>query len=199
MTWIDKRSGDRDVTRPKRSPRSGLLLFVTSLFGYAAADAWPAKMRSQSRLLAGVVAVVLAAAVAGCGSEESAVDAPNDAGAGVTFPLEPLNDSELEGAVAVVTPLGSDRARIEVDGIVEGSPFGGGPHRVELLRGSCDDPGERAADLGAIEDEEGGGEVEFGLAGLVEGNYAVAVRFVKGSNNTLIACGDIPDTVESSG
>jgi hypothetical protein len=59
--------------------------------------------------------------------------------------------------------------------------------------------GDRAADLGAIKDEEGGGEVEFGLAGLVEGNYAVAVRFVEGSSNTLIACGDIPDSVESSG
>ena len=127
------------------------------------------------------------------------MDAPSDAGAGVTFPLDPFNDSELEGAVVVVTPLGADRARIEVDGIVRGSPYGGGPHRVELLRGSCDDPGERAADLGAIEDEEGGGEVEFGLASLVEEDYAVAVRFVKGSNTTLIACGDIPETVESSG
>ena len=156
-------------------------------------------MRHQRRLMAGVAAAALAAAVGGCGSEESAVDAPNDAGAGVTFPLEALNDSELEGAVAVVTPLGSDRARIAVDGIVEGSPYGGGPHRVELLRGSCDDPGERAADLGAIEDEEGSGEVELGLAGLVEGDYAVAVRFVKGSNTTLIACGDVPETIESSG
>ena len=96
----------------------------------------PVKKRSHGRLVAGATAAVLAAAVGGCGSEESAVDAPNDSGAGVTFPLEALNDSELEGATVVVTPLGSDRARIEVDGIVEGSPYGGGPHRVELLRGA---------------------------------------------------------------
>jgi hypothetical protein len=142
---------------------------------------------------------VLAAAVSGCGSEDSAVDAPSDPGAGVTFPLEALNESDLEGATVVVTPLGSGRARIQVDGIVEGSPYGGGPHRVELLRGGCDESGDRVADLGAIDDEEGGGEVELGLPELIGGDYAVAVRFVKGSNTTLIACSGIPDSVESSG
>jgi hypothetical protein len=149
--------------------------------------------------LAVVTIAVLTMAVSGCGSEESAVDAPNDPGAGVTFPLEVLNDSDLDGAVVVITPLDSKRTRIEVDGIVKGSPYGGGPHRVELLRGGCNEPTERAADLGGIKDEEGGGEVEFGLPELLKGDYAVAVRFVKGSNSTLIACGDIPDSVDSSG
>ena len=142
---------------------------------------------------------LLAAAVSGCGSEESAVDAPSDSGAGVTFPLEALNDSDLEGATVVVTPLGAGRVRIQVDGIVEGSPYGGGPHRVELLRGGCNEPGERAAGLGGISDEEGGGEVDLGLPELLGGDYAVAVWFVEGSTTTLIACGDIPDSVESSG
>ena len=149
--------------------------------------------------MAVMAVIVLTAAVTGCGSEETAVDAPNDPGAGVTFPLEVLNDSDLEGALVVVTPLGSKRTRIHVDGIVKGSPYGGGPHRVELLRGSCNQPTQRAADLGGIKDEEGGGEVELGLPELLKGDYAVAVRFVKGSNSTLIACGDIPDSVDSSG
>ena len=126
------------------------------------------------------------------------MDAPSDPGAGVTFPLEALNDSGLEGVTVVATPLGSERTRIEVDGIVEGSSYGGGPHRIELLRGGCDDPGERVADLGAVRDEEGSGEVDLGLAELVEGDYAVTVRFVKGSSSTLIACGDVPDSVEPS-
>ena len=38
----------------------------------------------------------------------------------------------------------------------------------------------------------------LGLPELLNGDYAVAVRFVKGSNSTLIACGDIPDSVGSS-
>jgi hypothetical protein len=153
----------------------------------------------DSSVVAVVVVALFTAVASGCGSEEAAVDAPNDSGAGVTFPLEALNESDLEGATVVVTPLGSDRARIEVEGIVKGSPYGGGPHRIELLRGGCKDPGERAADLGAVKDEEGGGTVELGLSELVEGDYGVGVRFVKGANRTLIACGDIPDTVESSG
>jgi hypothetical protein len=154
-------------------------------------------LRDQSAVL--VLVALFAAAISGCGSEESAVDAPNDSGAGATFPLEALNESDLEGATALITPLGSNRARIEVDGIVEGSPYGGGPHRIELLRGGCSDPGKRAADLGGVRNEKGGGTVELGLAELVEGDYAVAVRLVKASNATLIACGDLPDTVESSG
>jgi len=155
------------------------------------------RLRDRS---AGLACVALfAAATSACGSEESAVDAPNNSGAGVTFPLEALNESDLEGATAVVTPLGSNRARIEVDGIVEGSPYGGGPHRIELLEGGCSDPGKRAADLGAVKHEEGGGTVELGLADLVEGDYAVTVRFVKTNNTTPIACGDIPDTVEVAG
>ena len=68
-----------------------------------------------------------------------------------------------------------------------------------MLRGGCNQPTQRAADLGGIKDEEGGGEVELGLPELLKGDYAVAVRFVKGSNSTLIACGDIPDSVDSSG
>jgi hypothetical protein len=158
----------------------------------------PVERRRRHGGLAVVTLALLTAAV-GCGSEEAAVDAPNDSGAGVTFPLEVVNDSDLEGAVVVITPLGSKRTRIEVDGIVEGSPYGGGPHRIELLRGSCNEPTERAADLGGIKDEEGGREVKLGLAKLVKGDYAVAVRFVKGSNSTLIACGEIPDSVDSSG
>jgi hypothetical protein len=145
------------------------------------------------------IGAVAATAFSGCGSEDSASDAPSDPGAGVTFPLEPVNDSDLDGAAVVATPLASDRTRIEVEGITEASPYGGGPHRIELLRGACADPGERAADLGAVRDEKGGGEVEFGLPELVEGDYAVTVRFVKGSSSTLIACADVPDSVEVSG
>ena len=157
------------------------------------------KRRLRDRAVVLVCVALCTSAVSGCGSEQSAVDAPNDSGAGVTFPLEALNESDLDGAIAVVTPLGSSRTRIEVDGIVEGSPYGGGPHRIELLEGGCSDPGKRAADLGAVKNEEGGGTVELGLADLVEGDYAVTVRFVKANNTTLIACGDIPDTVEVAG
>ena len=146
------------------------------------------------------VGAVLAAMVGGgCGSEDSASDAPGDPGAGVTFPLAALNDSDLDGATVVLTPLGSKRVRIEVEGITQASPYGGGPHRIELLRGACDDPGERAGNLGAVRGEAGGGELELGLPELIEGEYAVAVRFVKGSDDTLIACGEISDTVEVSG
>lgn len=154
--------------------------------------------RGTFRGMVTVGAVMGAMALAGCGSEDPASDAPSDPGAGVTFPMEALNDSDLDGATVVVTPLGAERARIEIEGITEASPYGGGPHRIALLRGGCDDPGERAADLGPIQDEEGGGEVEFGLPELVEGDYAVAVRFVKGSSSTLIACADIPNAVDSS-
>ena len=154
---------------------------------------------STYRGMLAVGAVVAASFLSGCASEDSASDAPSDPGAGVTFPLAALNDSDLNGATVVMTPLGSERVRIEVEGITEASPYGGGPHRIELVRGACDDPGERAADLGAVRDEAGGGELELGLPALIEGEYAVAVRFVKGSDDTLIACGDVPDSVEVSG
>jgi hypothetical protein len=146
-----------------------------------------------------VGAFVAALAASGCDSEEhAAIDPPTDSGAGVTFPLEAQNDSDLKGASAVVTPLASGRVRIEVEGIAEASPYGGGPHRIELVRGACDDPGDRAADLGSVREEAGGGELALGLPELVDGEYAVTVRFVKGSDNTLIACGDVPDSVEVS-
>ena len=155
-------------------------------------------VEGTARWLIAVGAAVGATVLTGCGSEGSATDAPNDPGAGVTFPLAALNDSDLEGATVVVTPLGAKRVRIEVEGITKASPYGGGPHRIELVRGGCDDPGERAEDLGAVRDEEGGGELELGLPELIDGEYAVTVRFVKGSDATLIACGDIPDSVEVS-
>ena len=47
--------------------------------------------------VASIAAALVAALVGGCGSEESAVDAPSDPGAGVTFPLEVSTDSGLEG------------------------------------------------------------------------------------------------------
>ena len=182
-----------------RRPRWPAAVCIETARVTAPAMTGPTKRRLRDRSVVLFCVGLFTAAISGCGSEQSAVDAPNDPGAGVTFPLEALNESDLEGATAVVTPLGSNRARIEVDGIVEGSPYGGGPHRIELLQDGCSDPGKRAADLGAVNDEEGGGTVELGLAELVEGDYAVAVRFVKASNATLIACGDLPDTVESSG
>ena len=109
----------------------------------------PVERRRRRGGMAVMAALVLTAAVTGCGSEETAVDAPNDSGAGVTFPLEVVNDSDLEGAVVVITPLGSKRTRIEVDGIVEGSPYGGGPHRVELLRAVAISPPSAPPILGA--------------------------------------------------
>lgn len=154
----------------------------------------PSRRIATSLVVGGFIAAMV---FSGCGSEDAATDSPTDSGAGVTFPLEAVNDSDLDGARVVMTPLGSERVRIEVEGITEASPYGGGPHRIELLRGACDDPGDRAADLGAVRDEAGGGELELGLPELVDGEYAVTVRFVKGSDDTLIACGDVPDSVEA--
>ncbi len=135
----------------------------------------------------------------GCGSSESATDPAEDEGAGVSFPLRAQNDSELNGASAVLTPLGSERTRIEVEGITRASPFGGGPHRIELIH-ECDElVGDPVADLGATRNQRGGEVVDLGLAKLVQGKYAVAVWFTAKTERTLIACGDIPDSVENSG
>ena len=123
---------------------------------------------------------------------------PGDPGAGVSISLEAYNESELNGATALLTPLGSERTRIEVDGIVEASGFGGGPHRAELIRGDCDDPGQRAADLGAVQNERARAEVDFGLPELTESEFNVAVWFLAKTERTLIACGTIPDSVETS-
>lgn len=135
--------------------------------------------------------------LSGCGSD-TATNPPGDPGAGVSISLEAYNESELNGATALLTPLGSERTRIEVDGIVEASGFGGGPHRAELIRGDCDDPGQRAADLGAVRNERARAEVDFGLPELTESEFNVAVWFLAKTERTLIACGTIPDSVETS-
>jgi hypothetical protein len=171
--------------------------FVHEAGGYSVAMLGAVPGAYRGTLAAG--AVLAALVFCGCASDDSASDAPTDPGAGVTFPLAALNDSDLDGATVVLTPLGSKRVRIEVDGITRASPYGGGPHRIELVRGACDDPGDLAGDLGAVRDEGGGGELELGLPELIDGEYAVTVRFVKGSDDTLIACGDVPDSVEVSG
>ena len=152
--------------------------------------------RARQRLwLGGITAI--GALLSGCGSD-SATNPPEDPGAGVSISLEAYNESQLGGATALLTPLGSDRTRIEVDGIVEASGFGGGPHRAKLIRGDCDEPGQRAADLGAVRNERAGAEVEFGLPELIESEFNVAVWFLAKSERTLIACGAIPDSVETS-
>ena len=142
-----------------------------------------------------VVGVLL---VAACGSSETATDPADDSGAGVSFPLEAYNDSKLEGATALLTAQGSEQTLIEVDGIVEGSPFGGGPHRVELTRGDCGQPGDLEANLGAVTDEKAEGVVNLGLGELVEGEFVLAVWFTGKSPKTLIACADVPDSIETS-
>lgn len=152
--------------------------------------------RPQLRLwLALAASAVL---LSGCGSD-SATNPPEDPGAGVSIPLEAYNESGLDGAKALLTPLGAKRTRIQVDGIVEASGFGGGPHRAELIRGNCDEPGQRAADLGAVRNERAGAEVDFGLPELTQSEFVVAVWFLADSERTLIACGAIPDSVETSG
>jgi hypothetical protein len=155
-----------------------------------------------SALRALVVTIGLAGllVVTGCGGgKEAASDdvVPGDNGPGVSFELEATNGSQLTGARAILTPLDARRTRITVDGISRGSPAGGGPHRIRLIRGDCGNHGSLAADLGGIKGERGGRTVALGLPRLLQGTYAIEVWLVT-KPGELIACGDVPDTVETS-
>ena len=119
--------------------------------------------------------LVLTAAVTGCGSEETAVDAPNDSGAGVTFPLrgpERLRPRGCgRGRYAARFEAHSDPSRRHR----QGQPLAGAaPRRVAAGWLQSAHPARRRS--WGHQGEEGGGEVELGLPGLLKGDYAVAVR-----------------------
>lgn len=132
----------------------------------------------------------------GGGGESAEEVVPGHVGPGVAFSLKAENDSQLQGARAILTPLGTSRTRIQVDGIDRGSPAGGGPHRIALIRGSCDDNalGAVVADLGGVGNARGGGVVQRGVGTLAKGRFAVAVWLVAGERQ-LIACGEVPDSL----
>jgi hypothetical protein len=179
-----------------------------------AATGWPALLAACFRLRVtgterhmvvapGRRCVVTLAAVAAlsllsaCGSSGEATDPAEDAGAGVSFPLDSMNDSELNGATVLLTPDGSERTRFEIDGIVKSSPFGGGPHEAAVARGDCQQPGEVVKDLGPVRDARAAAGVDLGLAELVKGEFVVAVWFTGDSTRILIACAAIPDSIET--
>lgn len=146
-----------------------------------------------------LVAVAAMPLLTACGSSDEATDPADDAGAGVSFPLDAMNDSSLDGAVVLVTPEGSHRTHFEIDGIVKSSPFGGGPHEAALARGNCEQPGQVVKDLGAVKNARAEAGVDVALAELLKGEYVVAVWFIGKSKRTLIACATVPDSVETEG
>jgi type IV pilus biogenesis protein CpaD/CtpE len=151
------------------------------------------------RIGAVLAALALTGALGGCGGDDGAEEVvPGDVGPGVAFSLDAENDSQLTGARAILTPLGTDRTRIQVDGIDRGSPAGGGPHRIQLIRGSCDENARGAvvADLGGVGNGRGGDVVQQGAATLAQGDFAVAVWLVAGQRQ-LIACGEVPDSLST--
>jgi hypothetical protein len=153
---------------------------------------------AQGRLcVVSVAAVAAVSLLTACGSSDEATNPADDAGAGVSFPLDAMNDSELDGAIVLVTPEGSKRTRFELDGIVKSSPFGGGPHEAALARGDCQRPGQLVKDLGPVRDARAAASVDLGLAELLKGEFVVAVWFTGNSKRTLIACAAIPDSIET--
>ncbi len=139
----------------------------------------------------GLLVVSVALVGTGCGDDDGAEDTgePGE----VAFDLQEVDDSNVAGARAVLTYVGSDRTRVLVDGIDNQEPSGAGANPVELRRGSCSRPGNVVAKLPPLAGSSSTGTVQLGLAQLVEGDYAVVVELEGGSRT--IACGNVPDTL----
>ena len=154
---------------------------------------------SAFRLL--TVATV-ATLVSSCSGEDTAkvVDTTGASSPGVSFSLEDSQDAGLVGARAILVPLDANRTRIEIDGIAEGAPSGGGPRRGELVTGPCNpeiDQVKRVQLLGKIVDDATAATVPLGLADLTGGDYAVSV-WVTSEPRMLIACAEIPSDVSTT-
>jgi hypothetical protein len=138
-----------------------------------------------------VASVALALIPSGCGGGNDAerTGRPGE----VAFDLHEVDDSNVAGARAVLSYVGTHRTRVLVDGIDNQEPSGAGANPVQLRRGSCSSPGNVVAKLPALTGPSSTGTVRLGLAQLVAGDYAVVVE-LEGGDKT-IACGEVPDTL----
>lgn len=132
----------------------------------------------------------LAVALGGCGGGDE-VETTEDPGE-IQFELD-ATDGGAQGVRATLTYQSNDRTRIVVDGLDEGEPAGGGANPVRLVSGSCDERGNVLATLEPLAGSESSSEVDFGLAELMAGDFAIEIALPGSSAGEIAVCGDIPD------
>ena len=84
-----------------------------------------------------------------------------------------------------------DRTTIRVDGLDEGENAGGGANPVQLINGTCDDPGQVVFELEDLSGSTSETNVDLGLVALQNGEYAVQVGLTQ-NQPEIVACGEVP-------
>jgi hypothetical protein len=139
--------------------------------------------------LALLLLAIAVLALASCGgSDADETGAPGE----VEFQLSERNDSNSTGVRVLLRYEDEKRTLVQIDGLDEGEPSGGGANPARLVKGSCDQPGEVAFELQALEGPLSKTTVDVGLPELFAGDYAIEV-LLTADQPQQIACGDVPD------
>ena len=148
-----------------------------------------------AKRLVGVVSLLGAVVLASCGGGDDAetTGQPGE----IEFELSGAETGGAAGVRARLTYQTNDRTRIVVDGLDEGEPAGGGANPVRLVSGSCDERGNVLDELEPLSGSVSTSEVDFGLAELMAGDFAIEVALPGESVGELVVCGDVPDEAPS--
>ena len=133
--------------------------------------------------------LLTASAVSGCG--DSAGEGTGEPGE-VAVKLEEQNDANVTGARAVFRYDDTNRTVVTVDGFDGGERAGLGPNPVQIVHGTCANPGEVAFALQPLTGASAESTIKVGLDELYNGQYAVQVLFSETRDDPL-ACGEVPD------
>ena len=138
-----------------------------------------------------IVGLLFTAAIlaAGCGGSDE-VETTGESGE-ITFELDDVSDAQVSGVRATLTYESPDRTTIRVDGLDEGENAGGGPNPVQLVNGTCDDPGQAVFELENLSGSTSETTVDLGLVALQNGEYAVQVGLTQ-NQPEIVACGEVP-------
>ena len=126
---------------------------------------------------------------AGCGGADE-VETNGESGE-IIFELDDVSDAQVSGVRATLTYESPDRTTIRVDGLDEGENAGGGPNPVQLINGTCDEPGQVLFELENLSGSTSETTVDLGLAALQNGEYAVQVGLTQ-DQPEIVACGEVP-------
>ena len=163
-----------------RLPLGGCLMFRWQMVGY----------RNCMRTGA-IVGLLLSSAIlaAGCGGSTE-VETTGASGE-ITFELDDVSDAKVAGVRATLTYENPDRTTIRIDGLDEGENAGGGANPVQLINGTCDDPGQDVFELENLSGSTSETTVDLGLVALQNGEYAVQVGLTQ-KQPEIVACGEVP-------
>jgi hypothetical protein len=139
----------------------------------------------------GVVALLVALALPGCGGGEDEAAA----GSGeLTLTLAEQQGSGQSGT-AVLTAVGDARTRIAVE--LSSPPGPAQPSHVHS--GTCDEIGPVVEPLESVEDGKAESVVQMSLDELQRGGLLVHAHKSEGEPKVSVACAEIPETGSSKG